>query len=64
MMQFQVVQIPKDGEPTVFFGDPDCDRDPCDKHNRCHCMCPCGCYDPGDDRYDDCDSCAEIFGED
>lgn len=43
------LQIAIDGR--IVVGDPDCDSDPCEKHGRCHCMCPC---DPDGD-----DNCAE-----
>jgi hypothetical protein len=60
----QFVFFPHEGEPVVLAGDPDCNQDPCEKHGRCHCMCVCGCYDPGDEGYDDCADCKENFGDD
>lgn len=61
MADIQVVRIPLDGSPPkVLVGDADCDRDPCEKHKRCHCMCPCG----QDEREYNCDRCWEMFGDD
>ena len=35
-----------------------CVADPCAKHGRCHCSCPCGC-EPQDDNCDRCQEQAE-----
>lgn len=58
MVRVQVASIPANGEPVLLLGDPDCMADPCRKHERCHCMCPCM-----PDGEDNCDDCAEHFGE-
>lgn len=63
MSAIQIVRFGDDGTAKMVLGDSDCDRDPCAKHGTCHCRCVCFIYEPGDERYDDCDDCREAFGD-